>query len=161
MGAYAKPIGYRIMNSPGGYKIFNDYPSALYYSPNRPRRSFPYFFTAAPDNGSGISIPGFGIFTFTWGGAPGAGIIPLVGGGGTADQAATAAQVALSAQLPGWSVTNPSAATLVLMSPPGTLPTVTLLLDPNMDLGSNGAFTFAGVVPGRFGQNYCFMAGTP
>lgn len=97
------------------------------YAPFAPARGqiLTLTFTAAPADGKVLTVldgvpnspgtPALG-FTYTYGGSPGAGIIPLVGGGGTAAQAATATQVALAAQVTNWIVTNPSAGVVQMQS---------------------------------------------
>lgn len=165
---YAKPAGYKTYGAIGiggfagrCYKLWNGFITSSKYSPS------PYSaqvadltFSAAPANLSQILIqdgPTLKTFTYTWAGSPGSGIIPLVAGGGTAAQAATASDVALSAQLTYW-----SADVLV----PGVLRLTSLLP------GVNTAPTFVGVtnidmvrvlaglgakVPGRVGQIFCFL----
>ncbi len=127
-------------------------------------------FTAAPADTSGLAVPdginGSGTptksFTFTYAGSPGTGIIPLVSGGGTAAQAATATQVALAAQLTNWTVTNPSPGVVkMVMNQRGfnlSAAQITAFRTgtTNITLGNNGA-TFGLVVPGRFGKNYCTL----
>ncbi len=128
-------------------------------------------FSGAPADGtSGLAVPdginGSGTpttnFTYHWAGAPGAGLIPLVGGGGTAAQAATATQVALAAQLNNWTVTNPSSGVVKMVMKQkgfnisaaaiaGFLTGVT-----NAVLVATGR-TFGLVIPGRFGKNYCTL----
>jgi len=125
-------------------------------------------FASAPANGSSLAVPdginGSGTptrtFTFTYGGSPGSGIIPLVSGGGTAAQAATATQVALAAQLTNWTVTNPSSGVVVMVrnqkgfNTTAAQRTAFLVGTTNITLGDTQS-SFGLVVPGRFGKNYC------
>ncbi len=127
-------------------------------------------FSAAPADLSQILVPdginGSGTptttFTFRWGGAPGAGNIPLVGGGGTAAQAATAAQVALAAQLSNWTVTNPSSGvTRLTMKQKGfnisaAAIAAFLVGVTNITLAAT-AFSIGLVIPGRFGKGSCTL----
>lgn len=81
-------------------------------------------FSAAPADTSQLIIPEGPpnnpgtpslMFTYTYGGSPGSGVIPLVSGGGTAAQAATATVTALLAQpITKWTPTNPSAGVVQL-----------------------------------------------
>lgn len=129
--AYAKPSGYAtylydLTNRV--YRAFNGYVSGSgYYAPTRfSFQTVTFTFGGAPANLSQITVPdgpnnqpstpNLKTFTFTWAGSPGAGIIPLVGGGGTAAQAATASMTALNAQLTNWVATNPSSGVMVLTS---------------------------------------------
>lgn len=142
------------------------------YAPGAPSAQFlTLTFTAAPANSSGLSVPdgpgntsGTPVrnFTFTYSGSPGSGIIPLVAGGGTAAQAATATQVALAAQLTNWTVTNPSAGVVRMVrnqkgfNLSAAQITAFRVGTTNITLGNNAA-TFAQVIPGRFGKNYCTL----
>jgi len=164
---YPKPSGYRSIYQP--YTPFNQVSSAvgifggnMSYAPGLPSIRVPFNFSAAPPDLSTFHIPDGAtvkIFTFTYSGSPGAGIIPLVAGGGTAAQAATASQVALASQLTKWTVTNPSAGVLVLVSKLGYVPnTSNFTMATNLTMGAF-LISFAPVVPGRFGKNYCFLPG--
>ena len=172
---YAKPIGYNTLSfayASSIYRPFNDYPSGMNqaYSPAVGRsRRLTLTFSAAPDDLSGFSVPDgapsdpnspLTSFVFTYGGAPGAGIIPLVGGCGTAAQAATATQVALAAQLGNWDVTNPSAGVVLMVYQfPGLNPALTILGDPNFSISTLSG-NFGATLPGRFGKNFCFLPDT-
>ncbi len=127
---YSKPIGYNTMgltSQRNVYKPFNGFASGsgAYAPGNYSAQTNTLAFTGTPANGSQITVPDGPVnqpstpnlktFTFTWAGSPGAGIIPLVAGGGTAAQAATAASVALAAQLTNWSVAL-TAATVVRLT---------------------------------------------
>lgn len=111
------------------YKPFNGYmlSGAQSYAPWAPSRGtiLNLTFSAPPADGEQLMVldgppnaPGTptDAFTYVYGGSPGVGIIPLVSGGGTAAQAATATQVALAAQLNNWIVTNPSSGVVTLQS---------------------------------------------
>jgi len=122
-------------------------------------------FSAAPENNSVINVPDSNAaefntvtqFTYVYGGSPGAGVIPLVSGGGTAAQAATATQVALAAQLGGWDVTNPSAGVVVLVNRlPGFNVFITSGSIHILNMTEKAALSFGQQVPGRFGRNFCF-----
>ncbi len=126
--AYAKPTGYKYSGLTAGatrYKPNNGFLSGnMNYAPGAPTAKRSVFaFSAAPGNASTLTVQDGApnnpasparVFTFTWAGAPGTGVIPLVAGGGTATQAAAAAAVALNAQLTGWTATaNGTSLTLV------------------------------------------------
>jgi hypothetical protein len=168
---YNKPAGYNtlwLINGVKGqsYKLNNGFLSGNErYAPSRYGFQVSTLtFSAAPADGSQITVPdgpaGLKTFTFTYGGAPGAGIIPLVGGGGTAAQAATATQVALEAQLSNWTATNPSAGITVLTSK---------IRGYNLGVGLVGnthitislvLATLTQALPARFGRSFCFLANT-
>ena len=167
---YPKPTGYRYAGLTTGsrkYLPFNNFASGnMAYAPGSPSaKSVSFTFSAAPANGSSLTIFN-GVtnvaFTYTYSGSPGAGVIPLVAGGGTAAQAATATQVALAAQLTNWTVTNPSAGQVQLVykirgidgffSSTGTLN----LAAPGFIIAGP---TFPSVLPARFGKNYAFLSG--
>ncbi len=174
MAAYAKPAGYnagRLISGSQRYKPFNMGLAAngqgliqgnTSYSPAVPSMRVPYSFSAAPANNATITIPDGPtnrVFTFTYAGSPGAGVIPLVAGGGTAAQAATASQVAMAAQLRNWVVTNPSSAVLVLVSRNGYNPGISNFVTPaNITLGAWTSL-LGNVLPARFGKNYAFLPG--
>jgi len=116
MADYLKPPGYNTLNMVNGlvgrwYKPFNQYISGSQaYGIGGPSAQVATFvFSAAPADLSQITVPDGPVnqpggpnlktFTFTYSGSPGAGIIPLVAGGGTAAQAATAAYNAMLSQL--------------------------------------------------------------
>lgn len=158
---YPKPAGYQTSALAIGsqsYKPFNGYRQG--FGPVQiTSEVFTLTFSAAPDDGSGFNIDFPTIaFAYAYGGSPGAGVIPLVMGGGTAAQAATATQVALAAQIgDDWEVTNPSSG-VVVMSPrqKGRVVTFDIDLDPNFTVETDLP-TFSNVIPGKFGKNYCFM----
>jgi hypothetical protein len=158
MGRYAKPSGYRSLSQPIGYKVFNNYISGdQYYSPSAPSKySISYNFVGAPANGSQIQVqdgPTLKTFTYTYSGSPGAGIIPLVAGGGTAAQAATAAQVAMAAQLTYWTVTNPSSAALTMVNNlRGQNVAPVRVGTTNMSPVGGASPTWSAVLPARVGQ---------
>ena len=119
-----------LTNNPGGfYKPNNGYmlSGAQSYAPWAPLRGtiLTLTFTAPPADTKVLTVLD-GVpnsvgtparaFTYAWNGAPGPGVIPLVAGGGTAAQAATATQVALAAQVTNWIVTNPSAGVVKMQS---------------------------------------------
>jgi hypothetical protein len=165
MSLYAKPAGYKyagLINGATRYRPFNNFLSGnMRYAPNRPTRmSLDFNFTGTPANGSQITVPdgppnqpggpNLKTFTFTYGASPGAGIIPLVGGGGTAAQAATAATAALAAQLTNWITSNPSAGHMTITanqrgvnSGPG------LVGSTNITISTLVAVAFRQVLPGR------------
>lgn len=178
MVAYLKPPGYKTVFD--GYGLYTSSPTAMYkpfnnfvsgsmkYSPQGlpGYLSYTLNFSAAPADGSQLILansPGESpvTFTFTYNGAPGAGVIPLVAGGGTAAQAATATQVALAAQLLKWVATNPSAGLVGLtysargiylpLTTVGVVNFTTITTLPS----------FGAVLPARFGKNYAVMSGTP
>jgi hypothetical protein len=174
MVAYAKPIGYDTRMFAQASLIFR--PWNGFVSGDRRLspiistfRTLTLTFSAAPDDLSEIDVPDGGAqepgqadtnFVFTWGGAPGAGIIPLVGGGGTAAQAATATSVAFNTQLVNWTVTNPSAGVVVMVSRwPGINPGITLTGVTNIGQTILAAVLGASL-PGRFGKNFCFLPDT-
>jgi hypothetical protein len=103
-------------------------------------------------------------FTYTYGGAPGAGIIPLVGGGGTAAQAAAATQLALSAQLDNWDVTiDPGTPLVVLLTYKHLGANIETPIEENGDtnivFANLGVQTFGQLFPGRVGRMYCSLPG--
>ena len=172
---YTKPVGYNTLflaYASGIYRPYNDFVSgmSMAYSPAvGNERRLTLTFSAAPDDLSGLAVddgspanPGQlpTSLIYTWAGSPGAGIIPLVAGGGTAAQAATATQVAMAAQLDNWIVTNPSAGVVVMVYQfDGLNPEVDQLGDPNVGISLiSGAF--GATLPGRFGKNFCFMPDT-
>lgn len=163
------------------YRPYNNFPSgSMAYVPGG--ASSPEVITITfdfiPDDLSVMTVPdGVGQaagvpttnFTYTYNGAPGAGIIPLVAGGGTAAQAATATQVALAAQLTNWAVTNPSAGVVVmtrlqagfnLTAAELAALTADLINTPNESSAVTVGVTessFGLIIPGRFGKNYCIL----
>lgn len=170
MSRYAMPAGYRRIAAPAGYKIFNNFRSgSKWYAPGAPTGFFSeiFNFVGAPANGSQIIVPDGPIgnpngtlrtFTFTWAGSPGAGIIPLVAGGGTAAQAATAAQVAMSAQLSHWDVDNPSSAVLTLLqNQQGVSTPTTRVGTTNMSLVNGTSVSPGAFVPARIGRIFAAM----
>ncbi len=163
-----------VVNGASRYKRFNNAVSgSMAYGAGAPTRErLVLTFSAAPANGSGLSIPNGPpnnpnspavVFTFTWAGSPGAGVIPLVGGGGTAAQAATAAQVAIAAQVSNWVATNPSSGELDLVSVyPGLIVPATVI-SGGMLIGSTNITiaatppTFGQLVPGRGAKAFSFL----
>jgi hypothetical protein len=175
MVAHAKPTGYNTLCFAQASLIYRPWNGFV----SGDRRLSPIIstfrqltltFSAAPDDLSEIDVEDGGAqepsetprnFVFTYNGSPGAGIIPLVAGGGTAAQAATATQVAFEAQLANWTVTNPSAGVVVMVSRwPGINPSIALVGDPNIGISTLSAIIGASL-PGRFGKNYCFLPDTP
>lgn len=164
---YSKPPGYRTIAAPSRYKPFNGFigPSIARYASSQ---SSTLTFSAAPTDTSTITVNDgppqasstpTTVFTFAYAGAPGAGVIPLVAGGGTAAQAATAAQVALAAQLTNWRVTNPSAGVLVLeRKQPGVAAVVSRSDAAHIAIAFSAAVSLA-LLPGKFGRSYCFLPG--
>lgn len=171
MAAYARPAGYKYDSLIAGairYKPNNGFVNSNGMSGYTPGGFTPQrvngAVSAAPADGSQIQVQdavGVKTFTYVWNGAPGAGIIPLVAGGGTAAQAATAASVALAAQLVGWTVTNPSAGNFLLTSKtPGTKYTTF----GNVSGVTNTVFTRTdsvqrAVLPGGNGKVRAFLSG--
>lgn len=159
---YPKPPGYNTVSLATGsqsYVPFNGFRSG--FGPVvMTSEVLTLTFSDKPDDGSGFEIQdpeGLVAFEYVYGGSPASNIIPLVSGGGTAAQAATATQVALAAQLVSWIVTNPSAGVVVLVQKQkGVSPDITLTDDPNITVDTDLA-TFSNVLPGRFGKNYCFL----
>jgi hypothetical protein len=171
----AKPPGYRnpfngIYNKPYNKAILGNQA----YAPGAPiGLDVTFTFTAAPANLSTITIPDDNsafnpgaprLYTFTYSGAPGTGVIPLVAGGGTAAQAAAAAAQALgvfaASKLLYWTVSNPTATSLRLVSQlKGKLINIVLGGVTNMTTVVNQQAGFAPILPGRFGKNYCFLNG--
>ena len=112
---YSAPTGYSnaiapLINGAPKYIANNGFVQAPYAPSASGYQVATITFSAAPADGSTLIVPdglgGSKTFTFTYGGAPGAGIIPLVAGGGTSAQAATATATALAAQLTTWTATN-------------------------------------------------------
>ncbi len=161
--SYLKPGGYKysgLKAGATGYKPFNGFlGSAVGFNPGLALNSA-YNFSAAPADGSQIKLPYGKVYTFVWNGSPAPGVIPLVAGGGTAAQAAAAATLAMAAQSPGWSITNPSATQLVLLSPGGTAPAIVLVGVTNMSLLGPVNVAVRGTSPARFGKNYAFLSGS-
>lgn len=176
--AYPKPPGYRTLAGTGAagpkperYRPWNNFNSASSYAPGAPSAlTLNMTFSAAPANGSQITVPDgppnapstpVRTFTFTYSGSPGTGIIPLVAGGGTAAQAATAASVALAAQLTNWTVSNPASTVLKLVAKNrGVNSSPGLVGSTNITIATVLA-TFGVVIPARFGKNYAWLSGTP
>jgi len=156
------------------YKRFNNaVTGSMGYSAGAPSKErLILTFSAAPADGSGLSIPNGPpnapnspavVFTFVYGGSPGAGIIPLVGGGGTAAQAAAAAQVAIAAQVSHWVATNPSAGELDLVSvypglkvPDSVISGGILIGTTNITITDNPP-SFGQLVPGGGGKRFSFL----
>jgi hypothetical protein len=171
--SYPKPPGYNVQTPPAGYKVFNNYISGSQnYAPGSPSaQRVTFTFSAAPDDLSQITVPDGPVnlpggpnvktFTFTYGGSPGAGIIPLVMGGGTAAQAATAAYTAMLAQLENWTPTNPTPTVLVLESLQRGVTLGPGLVGNTHAALSGVASTFGEVLPARFGKNYAVLSATP
>lgn len=164
-------LGYQVsglVNGAKGYVPNNGFPNNYGVPPSAEVLTFT--FSAAPNDNDTLDIPDWQgntdtptrTFTFVYGGSPGAGTIPLVGGGGTAAQAATAAQVALSAQLNYWTVTNPSDGVLVLtwkskgFNLSDTAITAILTGAHNITLDETLASP-AEVVPGSFGKTFATL----
>lgn len=172
---YKQPRGYDyspLIRGASRYKPFNGYVGGgVNYAPNPSTlEQLTLTFSAAPVDGSSIRVqvhPSIllppEIWVFTYGGSPGDLIIPLVSGGGTAAQAATATATALngdSTVTSTWTVTNPSAGLVVMTSKiVGFSPTLTTFGTTHITIGTQAA-TQGVVLPGRFGKNYCFMPGT-
>jgi len=162
---YKRPAGYavaRLIAGSSRYKPFNGYKGGdMNYAPDtNSAEIITLNFSAAPTDLSTISVPDAGhatqIFTFTYGGSPGIGVIPLVSGGGTAAQAATAAAAAF-AQLFSWVITNPVAAQVVLVSKVRGINPVLAISDVVHISQGNSLASVGPVVPGRFGKLYCFF----
>lgn len=163
--AYPKPRGYKyagLINGAAGYKPNNNFLSGnMNYAPGAPTlKSITYNFVGAPANNSTLTVqdgppnsPGAPTktFTFTWAGAPGVGVIPLVAGGGTAAQAAVAAAAVLSGQLTKWTTTVAGTAITMTQLQKGVNATTTPSSSPNSNMsavtGSSAAFT--PTLPGR------------
>lgn len=172
---YARPLGYKVARLIAGaskYLPFNGFVSGgMNYAPNVVTAKIVNLtFSAAPTDGSTLTIqdgpptnPGAPnrVFAFTYGGSPGAGIIPLVSGGGTAAQAAAATQLALAAQLTNWTVTIPVGAPLVVLlvaKNRGFNPTVVNSDVTHIAKGESGS-TQNPVIPGRAGRIGGFFPG--
>jgi len=164
--AYRKPAGYRVGNLITGaqrYKRYNNsLAGAIPYLPGAPSaKTETYNFTAAPADTSTLTLGGV-VFTFTYGGAPGAGIIPLVGGGGTAAQAAAATKLAVETQLPNvWSVTVATSFATFTARQIGINPAITPSVAPasNMAAITGTPSTFGNLLPARFGKSGAFVSG--
>jgi hypothetical protein len=171
---YPKPIGYKYSGLTKGsqsYKRFNNAAAqATPYLPGAPSAfSSTFNFTGVPANNSTIVIQDIGAtnqpfnrtFTFTYAGSPGAGIIPLVAGGGTIAQATVAAALALNAQLNNWVVTSSPTSLTFRSKQIGISLTITPSSAPNanMSLVNGVAPTFNLVLPARFGKNHAFLSG--
>lgn len=162
---YKLPPGYKRQAQPAGYKVFNNFNSgSKWYAPGAPTGFFSvtYNFVGTPANGSQLIVPDGPIgnpnavlktFTFTWAGSPGAGIIPLVAGGGTAAQAATAAATALNAQLTNWTATNGGSGVLTMdQEQQGISTPITRVGTTNMSPVTGTAVEAGAIVPGCFGK---------
>jgi hypothetical protein len=182
---YPKPPGYNTLAFVNGlngrsYKPYNGYVSGSQaYAPGAPsHQALTITFLAIPNDGTDLVVPdGPGnnpggdlvTFTYDYGGAPGAGVIPLLAGGGNATQAAAATVAVLQAQLSNWTVTTPSAGVVKMVyNPAGFNLSSDLIEEMTVDMintGLEGPATststlLAGssaVLPGRFGVNYCFL----
>lgn len=175
MVAYAKPTGYNTLCFQAAQAIYRPNNGALNsqvmrYGPVlNTKRRLTITFSAAPDDLSELHVQdgSYGAldtptrdFVFTYGGSPGTGVIPLVMGGGTAAQAATATFTALAAELTHWDVSNPSAGVVVLESHlAGVNPTLTDTGDTNTGVSILAADVGV-VLPGKFGKNYCYLPDT-
>jgi len=164
--AYRKPAGYQVGNLIVGAQRYKRYNNALQqaipYLPGAPNAfTATYNFTAAPADTSTLTIGGV-VFTFTWAGAPGAGIIPLVAGGGTAAQAAAATKLAVETQLPGiWTVTVATTFATFIARQIGINPVITPSVAPasNMAAITGLPSTFGNLLPARFGKVGAFVSG--
>lgn len=119
---YSLPPGYAVSkylnsaaNPTSRYLPNNGFTSKSPYAPNvGTAQRILLTFSGVPADASTIivaDIDGTGAiiaktFTFTYGGSPGAGIIPLVGGGGTTIQATAATLLAFQQQLLSWVETS-------------------------------------------------------
>ncbi len=174
MSYLAKPPGYKyagLTNGAKGYKRFNNAAAqATPYLPGTPKAfSATYQFTAAPADTSTLSIQDIGpsntlitkLFTYHWAGSPGAGLIPLVGGGGTAAQAAAATKLALDAQLNNWIISVLVDVITFTAKQVGVSYTITPSSSPaaHMNLLTGVSPTFGLVLPARFGKNYALLSG--
>lgn len=171
--AYPKPAGYKYSGLTAGASKYKPNNGSLSgnsrYAPGAPtaqRRV--YNFTAAPGDLSTLTV-GDGpandpdspasVFTFTWNGAPGAGVIPLVAGGGTAAQAAVAATNVLNAQLDNWTVEVSVDTISMTRKDVGVNSTVTPQVAANMNLVNSVTAAPTAVLPGRVGNLSCTLAG--
>jgi len=174
MSRYSKPAGYRTIAQPAGYKIFNNFTSgSKWYAPGAPTGFFStsYNFVGAPANGSQIIVPDGPLgspnsvlttLTFTWGGSPGPGVIPLVAGGGTAAQAAAATALAFEDLITHWLAENPSGSSLTLTQMQQGISTpLTLVGTTNMNAVTGNPVVNGAFVVGRFGKNYAVMPAAP
>jgi hypothetical protein len=171
--AYAKPTGYKYSGLTAGasrYKPNNGFISGNQnYAPGAPnKKSITYNFVGAPANASTFTVqdgppnsPGSPtrVFTFTWGGSAGTGVIPLVAGGGTAAQAAVAAQAALSGQLTTWTVTVNGTAISLVQKQKGINPTTTPSGTSNMNAVTGVTSAPTTVLPGRAGRTGATLQG--
>ena len=185
---YHKPPGYNTLAFVNGlngrsYVPYNGFVSAagIAYGFSPGQEIVTLTFLAVPDDNTVMTVPdGPGnnpslsepAFTYDYGGAPGAGIIPLAVGGGTAVQAATATYNKLAIDLTNWVVTNPSAGVVVMRYlPTGFNLSAAQLAAITADLFNTGLegpavnasavlATPAATLPGRFGKNYCFLPAT-
>ncbi len=163
------------------YKQYNGFVSGgIAYVPGSPTSGeiITITFIAVPDDGSIMAVPdGVGAsagiptknFNYDYAGAPGFQVIPLVAGGGTTAQAATATQVSLAQYLDNWTVTNPSAGVVRMQrNQVGFNLTAAELAAMTADLINTpiegSAVTvgvtessFGTIIPGRFGRNYCIL----
>lgn len=173
MSLYAKPAGYATISLTGvsRYRPFNNFLSGnVRYAPNRPTRlSVNLAFGATPANGSQIVMP-IGspanptnlTLTFTYNGSPGPGIIPLVSGGGTAAQAATAAALAIAQQAPNWTANNNASANVILTANVrGVNLSPSLVGSTNITLSTLVAVTFRQVIPAILGKVFGWLTASP
>jgi hypothetical protein len=160
---YVKPPGYRTILAPAGYKPFNGFLGGdKSYGPRLvTAQAYLFTFLDAPDDLSTITIFDGGaseVFTFTYGGAPGAGIIPLAVGGGTAAQAAAAALVVFQEQLSDWtSRAVSSVSTEIAAKEVGIFMSAARSDAVNVGL-ANSTPEIGNVLPARFGRNYGFLS---
>lgn len=167
---YLKPAGYKTYIARGAsrYKPFNGYVSGGdSYGPRQVTAATDTIaFSAAPTNLATLTIPDGATnnaavksFVFTYSGSPGALVIPLVAGGGTAAQAATATQVALAAQLTNWVVTLASATSVLLTSKQAGINPIIVTSDVVHISIAPSASSIGNVHPGKAGNVYCTLNG--
>ena len=167
---YSKPYRNWLSAGAKGYKPFNGFIGGdVAYGPRVVSlASLQFNFVGVPANGSSVQIPDGPPnspgtptlnFVYTYSGAPGPGIIPLVAGGGTAAQAAAATQLAMAAQLTKWTVTNPSAIIVLLVQKqPGISPSPIFTGATNISVVASLS-AIGNVLPGRSGKIYSIMPG--
>lgn len=182
---YPKPLGYNTLAFVNGlhgrsYVPNNGFVSgSMAYAAGAPgSQVITITFLAVPDDTTQWEVPDgpgnnpgnfIAPFQYDYAGAPGTGIIPLLAGGGTITACTAATAAVLNAQLNNWTVTNPTNDTVVMTyTPKGFNVSSALLAAMVADLintGLEGPATAlsallagpSGVLPGRFGKNYCIL----